>query len=160
SDVCSSDLEHGPMTTNRRGSLRSRMSHSARRPVTTVCAARSDSGTRAMISSGEGMGSKAAMLRFSVWAADMRVSGFMWGRERIVTRRPRRRGAWAQQCNPILVARMGMKKLIDRMKWIGEGYGALVGHTGAAHVAQVTGCGQVSHARLRRLCDLRTTVLL
>ena len=58
-------IEQGPTTMNRRGSRRSRMSHSVVRPRSTVAAACSSSGRRSFTSSGVGMSSIPATLRLS-----------------------------------------------------------------------------------------------
>src|SRR6185503_16554043 len=63
--ACGSWIEHGPTTTNMRGSLRSRMSHSAVLPFITTSAALSDSGRRACRSAGVGIGSNDVTLTFS-----------------------------------------------------------------------------------------------
>src|SRR3954469_25453273 len=58
-------MEHGPTTTKRRGSLRSRIARTAWRPASTVRAADSVKGRRFCTSSGERISSMLTTLRLS-----------------------------------------------------------------------------------------------
>jgi len=70
-------IEHGPSTTNSRGSRRSRMSRSTERPRITVASAAALSGRRDLSWLGVGISSMPATLRSSTgtWAASGSVTG-------------------------------------------------------------------------------------
>ena len=67
-------IEHGPITTKRRGSLRSRIARTVARPRATVSAAAGASGTSAWTASGVGMSSMPATLTLSSCSVFMSLS--------------------------------------------------------------------------------------